>query len=147
MKNLFVFKRMTAALLAVVILVSLLPVLSFATETEVFKEDFTTGDLSNWTEDVGTVDGGVYTVPGNTINYIKDIELTDVAVSADVMIYASEKANGFVGGTTAYVTARADQENGTGYDFGIGVNGSGQTYVRLYRRDPNGVSKILYQDT
>lgn len=146
MKNLFVFKRMTAALLAVVILVSLLPVLSFATETEVFTEDFSS-DLSNWTEDVGTVNGGVYTLPGDTLNYVKDLQLEKVAISADVMIYNSEKANGFMGGTTAYVTARADKDAGTGYDFGIGVNSSGQTFVRLYRRDPNGVSKVLYQDT
>ena len=149
MKNLFVFKRMTAALLAVVILVSLLPVLSFAdveTETEDFAEDFSTGDLSNWTEDVGTLDGGVYTLPGDSINYVKDVELSDVAVSADVIIYNSEKPNGFIGGTTAYVTARADQQAGTGYDFGIGVNGSGQTFVRLFLRNENGVSKVLYQD-
>ena len=49
---------MTADLLAVLILISLLPVLGFATETEVFTEDFAT-DLGNWIEDAGTVDGGV----------------------------------------------------------------------------------------
>lgn len=145
MKSLSVFKRMAAALMAAVILMSLLPVLSFATENELFTEDFSSG-LDNWTETVGTITEGVYTLPGNSLNYIKDMERETVAVSADVTVYTSPKANGFMQGTTAYVTARADKESGTGYDFGIGVNSSGQTFVRLYCRNENGVSKVLYQD-
>ena len=145
MKGLSVFKRMAAALLAAVLLASLIPVLTFATETDVFTEDFS-GNLDKWTETVGTITDGVYTLPGNSINYIKDIEMEKVAVSADVAIYNSPKANGFMQGTTAYVTARANKEAGTGYDFGIGVNSSGQTFVRLYLRNGDGVSKVLYQD-
>ncbi len=61
MKKLFVFKRMTAILLTLIILVSMLPVVGLATETEILTDDFSAG-LDNWTQEVGTVDEGVYTV-------------------------------------------------------------------------------------
>lgn len=147
MRKANVFRKIVAWLLAVAAILSVCPV-TFADEEAVFTDDFTTPDLSGWTStDTGVVTDGCYVMPANTINYIAEHSYERVAISGDAVVYTSQKETGFPTGTTAYLVARGNAENGTGYDFGIGVHTDGQTYVRMYRRDTNGTSKMLYQST
>lgn len=147
MKKAIFFRRIIACLLSVVSILSLCPV-TFADETAVFTDDFSTPDLSGWTStDAGVIENGHYIMPANTINYVSEHTYERVAISGDVVVYTSTKETGFPTGTTAYLVARGNAEKGTGYDFGIGVHTDGKTYVRMYRRDSNGTSKMLYQNT
>ncbi len=140
--------RVLALFIAITLALSLLPASSFAIGNTDFSDDFSTPDLQGWTSPtVGTIENGMYVLPADSINYVANKNYERVAISADVKVYTSVKENGFTSGTTAYVFARGNETNQTGYDFGIGVHNDGQTYVRLYRRDVNGVSKMLYQST
>ncbi len=140
--------RILAFLIAFALILPMVPASSFAIGTVDFSDDFSTPDIQGWvSQTTGKIENGIYILPADSINYVAQKNYERVAISADVQVYTSIKENGFTTGTTAYVFARGNENDQTGYDFGIGVHEDGQTYVRLYRRDPNGVSKMLYQST
>lgn len=144
----FSITRILAFLIAIALILPMVPASSFAIGTVDFSDDSSTPDLQGWvSHTTGKIENGAYILPADSINYVAQKNYERVAISADVQIYTSVKENGFTTGTTAYVFARGNESNQTGYDFGIGVHNDGQTYVRLYRRDVNGVSKMLYQST
>ncbi len=143
-------KRIIILFLVTVLVLSdsTLSMLALADDT-VFADDFSNANMEGWSDaNAGSVQDGHYRSKGDNFNLVTKVGVQDkVSVSAKASVAVTKNENGFKVGTTAYVCAREAQDGSSGYEFGIGVTKTGETFVRLYRRDINNASKILYQTT
>lgn len=136
----------TAALLVGVLLTNGSAYLT-AQGAVLFFDDFASGALSGWQDTaVGTVSGGKYYLSGQEHNLIAHTgSRAGLWISADVTVSIGADEQGIRKNSLASLLVNADPSGTAGYEFGIGVAKDGTTFVRLYQRGPDHVSKILFQ--
>lgn len=113
-----------------------------------FNDDFSTAEFSGWQKnDVGSIKSEKYYLSGHEANAITGIaETSGVMISADVMVNLGADESGLLQNSIASLVVMADETMSTGYEFGIGVTKTGDTYARLYLRGNEETTRILAQE-
>lgn len=145
-------KRILSLMLATVLLAGVvfsanwLPTLASDT---LFSDDFSSSALSGWkSQDVGSVKSGKYHLSGQVVNSAVAVkDLLNNKISADVAVTVGADTTGAIQTSMASIVLCADSDLNSGYEFGIGVSKQGTTFVRLYLRGNEDVTRILEQKT